>query len=334
MKVKVTISDIAKLAGVAKSTVSRYLNGGYVSEATKQKLDKIIADTKYEPNSFAQSLKAKKTNLIGVIIPRFDSYATSRMLIGIDEGLKELGYQILVANTSQKLEREIENIYSLANQKAAGIIMLAKQITEEHIKAAKSVDIPILIVGQEGEELHSLVYADAQSGYDIGKYVTKCGHRNICYIGVTEEDVAVGVRRKEGFAKAVEEEKIDNVSYYESSFSIEGAYTTATSILKQNSATVFVCATDNIALGTIKAIHHLGLKIPEDISVTGFGDYDVADIIEPSLTTIHYPYKTAGGTAAKKIVRMIQGESVEKLTSIPCYLVERKSVYRSRRKQE
>jgi len=326
--VKVTISDIAKMAGVAKSTVSRYLNGGYVSETTKLKLDKIIADTKYEPNSFAQSLKAKKTNLIGAIIPRFDSYATSRMLIGIDESLKELGYQILVANTSQKLEREIENIYSLANQKAAGIILLAKQITKEHIEAAKAVDLPILIAGQEDEEFHSLVYGDAQSGYDIGKYVAKCGHTNICYVGVTEEDVAVGVKRKEGFRKAIEEEGIENVSYYESSFSIEGAYTVATSIIKENPATVYVCATDNIALGTMKAIHHHGLKIPEDISVTGFGDYDVADIIDPSLTTIHYPYKTAGGTAANKIVRMIQGEDVERLTTIPCYLVERKSVRR------
>lgn len=326
VKVKVTISDIAKLAGVAKSTVSRYLNGGYVSEATKQKLDKIIEETKYEPNSFAQSLKAKKTNLIGVIIPRFDSYAASRTLIGIDEMLKELGYQILVANTSQKLEREIENMYSLANQKVAGIILLAKQVTEDHIKAAKAVNIPMLIVGQEHKEFHSLIYSDEQAGYDIGKYVTKCGHTNISYIGVTEEDIAVGVKRKEGFMKAVKEEDTANVSYYESGFSIEGAYEVALSIIEEKPPTILVCATDNIALGTVKAIHELNLKIPEDISVTGFGDYDVADIVHPSLTTVHYPYKTSGATAAKKIVQMIQREDVERLMVIPCQLVERKSV--------
>ena len=144
-----TIIDIAKLAGVAKSTVSRYLNGGSVGEATKKKIQKAIKETGYSPNPFAQSLKAKKTNIIGTIVPRLDSYASSQTLIGIDEQLKKMNYQMLISNTSQNLEREIESIYSFANQKMAGIILLATEITDQHIQAFESVKVPVLLIGQE-----------------------------------------------------------------------------------------------------------------------------------------------------------------------------------------
>ena len=96
-----TFTDIAQMAGVAKSTISRYLNGGSVSYETKKKIENIISKAGYTPNSFAQSLKAKKTNIIGIIVPHLDSYATSRTLIGIDEKLKERNYQILVSNSNQ-----------------------------------------------------------------------------------------------------------------------------------------------------------------------------------------------------------------------------------------
>src|SRR5688572_30078934 len=112
-----TIGEIAKLAGVAKSTVSRYLNGGSVSVATRLKLERVIKETGYVPNTFARSLKAKKTNIIGTIVPRLNSYAATQTLIGIDEELREQGYQLLISNTSQSLDREIESIYSLENQK-------------------------------------------------------------------------------------------------------------------------------------------------------------------------------------------------------------------------
>lgn len=115
-----TISDIAKIAGVAKSTVSRYLNGGSVSEATRRKIEHVIKETGYIPNSFAQSLKAKKTSMIGAIVPRLDSFAASQTVTGMDEELRENGYQLLIINTSQNLSREIEALYDLARQKYRG----------------------------------------------------------------------------------------------------------------------------------------------------------------------------------------------------------------------
>ena len=104
----VTINDIAKMAGVAKSTVSRYLNGGSISKKTKAKLDAIVAETGYTPNTFAQSLKAKRTNTVGTIILRLDSYSSNAVLEGIDQELLKRQMQLVIMNSSQSVEREDE----------------------------------------------------------------------------------------------------------------------------------------------------------------------------------------------------------------------------------
>jgi len=321
-----TISDIAKLAGVAKSTVSRFLNGGSVGEATRRKIEKAIKETGYTPNPFAQSLKAKKTNIIGTIVPRLDSYAASQTLIGIDEQLKEMNYQMLISNTSQSLEREIESIYSFANQKLAGIILLATEITDKHIQAFEAVNIPVLLIGQEHKEYHSLIHDDYHAGYEMGQYVLDKGYRNIAYLGVTEKDIAVGVKRKQGFKQAISEGPECQVHYYETEFNIPAAQASAYKIIKESKPSIFVCATDNIALGVLKATYSEGLIIPKDLAITGFGGYEVTEIIHPSLTTAKFFYKEAGQTAAKHMVDLVNERPVEKLTISKYEIIERESV--------
>lgn len=321
-----TILDIAKIAGVAKSTVSRYLNGGSVGEATKKKIEQAINATGYTPNPFAQSLKAKKTNIIGTIVPRLDSYASSQTLIGIDEQLKQMNYQMLISNTSQSLEREIESIYSFANQKMAGIILLATEITDQHIQAFETVKVPILLIGQEHKNYHSLIHDDLQAGYAMGQYVLNKGYRKIAYLGVTERDIAVGVKRKQGFMRAVEETPDCTVQYFETKFDIKAAQTTAEKIMDDFQPHIFVCATDNIALGVIKASYSEGLNIPKDIAVTGFGGYEVTEIIHPSLTTAKFFYKEAGQEAARHMVDLVKERPVEKLSVSKFEIIERESV--------
>lgn len=321
-----TILDIAKLAGVAKSTVSRYLNGGSVGEATKKKIEQAIKETGYSPNPFAQSLKAKKTNIIGTIVPRLDSYASSQTLIGIDEQLKKMNYQMLISNTSQSLEREIESIYSFANQKMAGIILLATEITDQHIQAFESVKVPVLLIGQEHEDFHSLIHDDFHAGYAMGRYVLEKGYRKIAYLGVTERDISVGVKRKQGFKKAIQEVADCDVRFYETLFNIPAAQESAKEIIDEFQPAIFVCATDNIALGVLKASYSEGITIPEDLAVTGFGGYDVTGIIHPGITTAKFFYKEAGESAARHIVGLVNERNVEKLTVSKFEIIERESV--------
>jgi LacI family transcriptional regulator, sucrose operon repressor len=321
-----TILDIAKLAGVAKSTVSRYLNGGSVGEATKKKIEQAIKETGYSPNPFAQSLKAKKTNIIGTIVPRLDSYASSQTLIGIDEQLKKMNYQMLISNTSQNLDREIESIYSFANQKMAGIILLATEITDQHILAFESVKVPVLLIGQEHQNFHSLIHDDFHAGYSIGRYVLEKGYRKIAYLGVTERDISVGVKRKQGFKKAIQEVDDCDVRFYETLFNIPAAQASAKEIIHEFQPEIFVCATDNIALGVLKASYSERITVPQDLAVTGFGGYDVTGIIHPGITTAKFFYKEAGEKAARHIVELVNERPVEKITLSKFEIIERESV--------
>jgi len=321
-----TIADIARLAGVAKSTVSRYLNGGSISESTKMKIELVINETGYVPNTFAQSLKAKKTNIIGTIIPRLDSFATTQMLIGIDEKLRDLNYQMLIANSSQNLEREIESIYSLYNQKVAGIILLATQITNAHLEAFDEIKIPVILVGQQEDTMYSLVHNDEAAAYDLGKFVLGNGHKKIAYLGVTEKDIAVGVKRKEGFKKAINEEGDCEVGYFETSFTVEDAEQRALEIIDAFQPSIIVCATDNIALGVLRAAQLKGLKVPTDLSITGFGGYDITGIFHPSITTVKIYYREAGQKAAGSLINLVNGKAIPQLILSNYKIIERESV--------
>ncbi len=326
-----TINDIAKLAGVAKSTVSRYLNDGNVSEETRSKLKKIIEENNYEPNKFAQSLKAKKTNFIGIIAPTLHSTVTSRVLMSIDESLKKDGYSSLIMNTSLNKELEVEYLTSLKTLKVDGIILLATEITKEHEKIIKSLNLPILIVGQESRLSNSIIDDDYNAGAKIGEYVANHNHKNILYMGVDESDKAIGIKRKQGVLDELQ--KIDNVKINQiiSDFTSEKSEQLTYEYLKENNPTAIICATDKIALGAIRAIHRQGKVVGEDISVTGFGGYDVSNC---RLTTIRFKNEILGKIASTSIIKMINKEEVSNVQIIGFDFEEGNSVgYNNSRKE-
>lgn len=323
---QVTIKDIAELAGVAKSTVSRYLNGGSVGKATREKLDRVIRDTNYEPNQFAQSLKSKQTKMIGVIVPRLDSYAASRTMMGIDEQLTERGYQMLVVNTAQQTEREIEQLYNLAKQKVAGIIWLGTTVTERHLEAIETIQIPVLLIGQQHDNVHSLVYPDHEAAYALGTRFTEWGHRNVVYVGVYESDIAVGQARRDGFLKAFQESE-SNVNIIQTTFKIEDAIPIGEQLADEvGTVSLIVCATDNIALGVLKGLANQGVSVPRDVSVSGFGGYDFTEVLHPSITTVHLPYRRTGAKAADMMLQLLHGEHVPMKTFTIFELKVRESV--------
>ncbi|USK60046.1 LacI family DNA-binding transcriptional regulator [Peribacillus asahii] len=320
------IADIAKLAGVAKSTVSRYLNGGSVSEVTKRKIEDIIAETGYMPNAFAQSLKAKKTNIIGIIVPQLDSYETSQTLIGIDEQLRELNYLMLVSHTNRNLDREIENIYTLAKQKVAGIILLATQITDRHVQAISEIDIPVLLVGQHHDEIHSLIHHDEEAGYAMGKYIIEQGHRRLAFLGVSETDIAVGVKRKEGFKRATRDVNNCEVRYFETKANMREVAANALDIFNDFFPSALICATDEIAIGAVKAAYTKGMHVPANLSVTGFGGYEITSMMHPALTTVQFYFIEAGKKAADHIVQLVNGQDIPMLTYSNFEIIARESV--------
>ncbi len=311
----VTISDISRLAGVSKSTVSRYLNGGSISKKTTDKIKKIVHETNYSPNSFAQSLKAKKNNLIGTIVPRLDSYSIVQSLAGMDQEFAEKKYELLILNTYQSPERELEALQTFKKQKVAGIVFFATILKDEHIQLLKSLDVPIIILGQEVEDYHNVLYSDYEAGYKIGQYAHQLGHRSITYLGVTEADRSVGHSRKKGVFDALQLFDI-HPDYYETTFQTKDAYKLSLKLLPHNESTYIICATDNIALGVLKAARELNIEIPQDISISGFGGYDITDAVTPTITTVKYAYQKAGHVTANSIIRLVNKEEVANVTLI------------------
>lgn len=321
---KVTIQDIANMVGVSKSTVSRYLNGGYVSEEKAKIISEAIEKTGFKSNFFAKRLKAKRTGLIGTIIPRIDSYTSGKILKSLNNRLDEKGYQGIILTSELSIDKEISHIKKLYQQGVDGIIVMVVSITKEHIELAKKLPIPIIFTGQKSNLVNYIKINDEKAGNLLGEYIKEMGHKNIVFLGVSEEDKAVGIERKKGFYDIFKNEDV-NINFVQTDFSFNGAYESGKEVMKYN-PTVVVGATDNIVLGFIRYAIENGYSIPDEISVAGFGGYDVGLAIHPTITTVYIDYETLGLKAADLIISAIEEDDDDKEKEIPLELIKRDSV--------
>lgn len=327
------IIDIAKLAGVSKSTVSRYLNNGYVSAESREKIKKVLDETGFKPQRHAKGMRTKKTNLIGVIVPKISTETPPRVVEGITEVMSPMGYDILIANTSLSIEKEIEYLKIFKNNQVDGIIFMATKVTRNHIEIMNSLEVPIVIVAQQIENYPSVFHDDYNAAKDVVNYLVQKRHRNIGFIGVYEEDISVGFYRKQGYLDGLKENNIDikdeNIKI--GVFSQESGYKLAKELMgKEDKPTAIFAVTDNLAVGAIDFLKENGYKIPEDMAIVGMGDSRTSAVITPKLTTIHFYYKTSGMSAAEIMLELLDKDS-EKIKNIkniklPYRFIERDSV--------
>lgn len=305
------MKEIAKLAGVGKSTVSRYFNGGYVKEDTRQKIKEITEQFEYSPNTVAQALKAKHSYQVVIITPTLESVTSGIVLTHMDEELRSQGYTPIIFNTNHNEERELMSILSLSRMNVEGAILLATHITKSHIDLVKKLNIPFLYVAQETDSGIHIIPDDYLAGYKMGQYVASMNHQDVTYFGVTESDKAVGVVRKNGIMDGLKENGVQKISFAETEFTYDEACLVIRKQLIKNTSTCFMCATDNIAFAAYHEIQKAGLRIPDDISVTGFGGYSISEVMQPQLCTIKFDYEDEGTVAAETICKMIRQEPVE-----------------------
>lgn len=320
MKKKLTIKEIAELSGVGKSTVSRFFNEGYVSDSSKEKIEKVINEFGYTPNLFARGIKAKNNGFIGIVVPCLDSSTLSTILMNLDSSLRENGYTPLIVSTNHNIDLEIESLKNLYRLNVEGIILFSTEVTNTHKELVKNSKIPILFVGQICDYTYSIVNDEKSAGSILGEYIAKKGHKNILYIGVNEKDVLVGVERKNAVLS-----HFKNFNYLESDFSFETTEILLSEYLKKSLPSCIICATDTMAFAVIKVIHKLKLNI----SVAGFGGYKVSEIISPTLCTIKFNNKKTGILAAETIIKLLKNEKVEKIQKIDFEFLEGESVTKS-----
>ena len=252
-----TIKEIAQLAGVSSAAVSRYLNGGYVSEEKKEQIRKVIEETGYQPSAQARMLRTKKASLVGVVVPKINSESISRITAGIESVLAERGYQMLLAGTDNTPAKEVEYLRLFENYPVDGIILVGTIFTAGHRKFLKETKVPVVVIGQRTSHANCIYHDDYGAGKAMGQTVAGFSKKGVAYIGVTRDDKAAGAAREDGFIAGL---KNAGVTLFEenkrtSAFTLESGYESALDLLESKcDIDVISCATDTIAAGAIEAI--------------------------------------------------------------------------------
>ncbi len=317
----ITIKDIARMAKVSRSTVSRALNNsGYVSEDARERIDKVIQETGYIPSQHAKALRTKKTKVIGVILPTIQTETSSKIVAGIDDVLSKHGYQILLATTNLNQKKEIESIHLLRVRQVDGIILIATNTKDSLIKEIKDLPIPIVIIGQEIPGATNVLYNDYDAAREVTSFIINKGHKHIAFIGVDETDRAVGQLRKQGF---LDEMKANDLEVEENwlqkgIFDVDSGYDAMDSIMNYSTQvpTAIFSVTDRLAIGAMSYLKKIGLRIPEDMAIVSIGASEISQYVEPPLTTVDYQHDLAGYKAAALLLNILSsGEnSFEKVT--------------------
>ena len=332
---KVTIRDVARLAGVSYGTVSRYLNGSeHVSADAAGRIAKAIADSQYTPNKAARSLAQHRTSMIALIIQVEASEtlvqaSVSEAMAGANQVLGDAGYQMitLIANTEDSTKRIDQLVHS---DLADGYLLFS--LSEDDSLANTFLNVGRPVVRSEVSDRGDLPYpaidfTNRDGQRDITQYLLDKGHQHLAYVcgpGFSPS----AINRLEGFKDAMGERFEERYVYYADDWEITSGELAALEFQPLlDHIDALVCANDSIAVGAINQLVRFGYQVPHDIAVTGFDDSALALLSNPKLTTVRQDSQLHGRTMAETLLRMLRGETVEPyyIQLLPTSIVTRES---------
>ncbi len=332
-KNQVTIKDIAKLLNISPSTVSRALkNHPDISISTRQKVQDLAKELKYKPNAIARSLRQSKTNVIGVIIPQVVHHFFSSVISGIEDLASKNNYNVLMCQSGESVEKEIQNIQTLIGSRVDGIIISKTKNTIDcaPFKSIIDSDIPLVFFDRtcQGIETDSVVIDDFHAAYNATEYLIKSGKQNIMHFAGPEH-LGISKQRIGGYQKALKDNGLSaNNNLIIRADNFEDAKSTMTKLIKENKLPDAVFAVnDNTAAGIIVTLKKYNINIPEQVAVIGFTNSPISTITDPPLTTVEQNGFEMGYKAAEILLERIIGEQTEayKKEYIPTKLIIRKS---------
>lgn len=330
----ITIKEIAERAGVSKATVSRVLNNTKpVSEEVRQKVLEVIEDTNFVPSALGRSLSLKKSHLIGVVIPDMANPVFSRIIAGMEPYIRDKNYSLLITATDFNIEIGIKHIKILNDKSVDGLIFLAGMMNDALVDTLKAFKKPVVVIGSDmcGEDFPVIEIDNRRAAYDATQYLLNLGHKKIGMIRGPIGDRYAGRERYKGFKKALEESKLFNETFVvEGNYSFDHGYNGMLALLTRNSfPTAVFCANDLMAIGAIKCALDNGLSVPEQISIMGFDDVEIAQMYNPTLSTIRQPFEEKGLLAIEKLINRIESKDNDSKhmasVTLPYELVIRKS---------
>lgn len=307
------IAEIAKLAGVSRAAVSRYFNQGYISEEKRETIRKVVEETGYRPSLQAQTLRTRKTKMIGVVAPRVASASIGRIVEGVLSVLNESGYQMLLAVTQNNPQKELEYLAAFHEKQVDGVILIATVFTAKHRRILKNLSVPVVIVGQQLPGSCCVFHDDYHASYALTDLLLKKGRRNLGYLGAIQQDQAVGGERRRGFQDALRDNglEIQPDHMVTAGFSVASGYEKMRELLERcGNLDGVVCATDTMAAGAMQYLGEKKIRVPEEILVAGQGDSEMARVTAPPLITVHYSYEKSGEIAVQMLMEQLDQKDV------------------------
>lgn len=305
-----TLQDVAVLAGVSNSTVSRVLNNHpYVTEETKAKVGKAMSELNYRPSRVAQQLRTRESQILGFIVSDISNPFFSSVARGIEDVAHAKGYSVLLCNSDEDSDREKQYVDVLLAERIAGAIVVPACETSGIYKTFSEVGVPILALDRVLREANvdTVLVDNVKGAYQATTHLLRLGHRRIGLISGPLR-VTTGRERQEGYKKAMSAHGLicEGELIKETDFTTDGGYQATLELLEMEDPPTAIFAANNLmTLGALSAIHEQSLQVPHDVAVVGFDDTPWASSLHPPLTVVAQPTYELGRTAADVLLKRI-----------------------------
>jgi len=326
----IKMEDVAKLANVSPSTVSRVLSGSsLVASETRKRVLEAIKILNYKPNRLGRNLRKLTSKIVMVVFPDITNPFFARIIQGAEEVARKRGYYVLLGDTRNNLELEEEFIELAKERLVDGVILATARIPREKILSL-SLQVPLVLACEylEGSWIPTVSIDNIKAAYEATEYLIKLGHKRIAFIN-GPDGIILSKDRLEGYKKACEENniQIDQHLIEEGDFTVESGYKIMKRfLLTSEKPTAVFAANDEMAVGAIKAVKEGGYNVPADISVIGFDDIPLCRLVDPQLSTISQPTYEIGKQAMEMLLDIIEDKSLEeKRVILPHKLIIRES---------
>ncbi|PSW25891.1 HTH-type transcriptional repressor PurR [Photobacterium swingsii] len=330
-----TIKDVARMAGVSTTTVSHVINKTrFVAEATQKKVLTAVDELNYAPSAVARSLKCNTTRTIGMLVTKSTNPFFAEVVHGVEEYCYKEGYTLILCNTEGNLSKQRDYLRMLAEKRVDGLMVMCSDLDQRLLDLLeRQNDLPMVVMDWGPESPHTDKIQDnaAIGGYVAIKHFIENGHTKIgCLSGHNEKSTCR--ERLKGFQKAMDEA---NLSVNED-WVIEGDFECETAVkaaeqfiaMKERPTAIF-CFNDIMAMAMISTFVQHGIRVPEDISIIGYDNIELAPFFSPPLTTIHQPKRRLGKTAIEILMERVKDKKHEnRIFEMSPELVVRKSVHK------
>lgn len=324
-----SIRDVARIAGVSPSTVSRVMNGtANVDEEKRQKVLMAIQETGFRPNELARALFKQSSRIIGVIVPNIENPFFNELAKAVEEEAYKNGYKMLLCNSNNNTEKELMNIQMLDQMKADGIIILT--YSDKTGQAIADCGLPVVVVDRKltGSGESAYVEADHYKGGKMAiSHLLDCGCKDIVFLRGPLE-VSSGQQRYQGYQEicrryGIREQCIDCLYDYE-----DGIRAARELVEKYPHVDGVIASNDMVAIAAYKIFTREGYRVPEDVQMIGFDNIRFSWLFTPELTTVRQPIEEMGTLAVRIIMNYGQGMPFQKENILDVSLVERQTTKR------